>query len=92
MATTLYGLGLLSYHLDGNAYWIKVRNARGGVPTALWYEPHWSIKPHFPADGSAIIDYYERNINGFTQKIPPENVVHFRNGLNPANSRYGWLR
>ena len=81
---------LLSYHLDGNAYWIKVRNARGlGVPTALWYEPHWSIKPHFPADGSAFIDYYERNINGFTQKIPPENVVHFRNGLNPANSRYG---
>ena len=86
----LWSATLLSFHLDGNAYWIKVRNARGlGVPTALWYEPHWSIKPHFPADGSAFIDYYERNINGFTQKIPPENVVHFRNGLNPANSRYG---
>jgi HK97 family phage portal protein len=81
---------LLSFHLDGNAYWIKVRNARGmGFPTELWYEPHWSIKPHYPSDGSAFVDYYERNINGTTQKIPPENVVHFRNGINPANPRYG---
>jgi HK97 family phage portal protein len=86
----LWAATLLSYHLDGNAYWIKVRNARGmGFPTALWYEPHWSIKPHYPSDGSAFIDYYQRTINGQTQQIPPENIVHFRNGLNPANPRYG---
>lgn len=81
---------MISYHLDGNAYWIKVRNARGfGVPTELWYEPHWSIRPHWPEDGSAFIDYYERRINGQIQKIPVENVVHFRNGLNPSNTRFG---
>lgn len=81
---------LLSYHLDGNAYWIKARNARGfGVPTEIWYEPHWGIKPHWPEDGSAFIDYYERRINGTIERIPVENVVHFRNGLNPANPRYG---
>ena len=81
---------LLSYHLDGNAYWIKARNARGfGVPTEVWYEPHWGIKPHWPEDGSAFIDYYERRINGTIERIPAENVVHFRNGLNPANPRYG---
>lgn len=80
----------LSYQLDGNAYWFKERNARGfGIPTALWYLPHWSIKPHWPEDGSAFIDYYERKINGRIEKIPIENIVHFRNGLNPANTRFG---
>jgi HK97 family phage portal protein len=89
-AASLWAATLLSYHLDGNAYWVKERNARGfGVPTAIWYEPHWSIKPHWPDDGSAYIDYYERRINGSIERIPVENVVHFRNGLNPANPRYG---
>jgi HK97 family phage portal protein len=89
-AQSLWAATLLSYHLDGNAYWIKERNARGfGVPTSIWYEPHWSIKPHWPENGSAFIDYYERRINGTIEKIPIENVVHFRNGLNPANPRYG---
>ena len=87
---SLWAATLLSYHLDGNSYWIKERNARGfGVPTAIWYEPHWSIKPHWPDNGSAFIDYYERRINGTIERIPIENVVHFRNGLNPANPRYG---
>lgn len=87
---SLWAGTVLSYHLDGNAYWIKERNARGfGVPTSIWYEPHWSIKPHWPDNGSAFIDYYERRINGTIERIPVENVVHFRNGLNPANPRYG---
>ena len=59
------------------------------MPTSIWYEPHWSIKPHWPDNGSAFIDYYERRINGTIERIPVENVVHFRNGLNPANPRYG---
>lgn len=89
-AAQLWAGTLLSYHLDGNAYWIKARNARGfGVPTEVWYEPHWGIKPHWPEDGSAFIDYYERRINGTIERIPVENVIHFRNGLNPANPRYG---
>jgi HK97 family phage portal protein len=89
-AQALWAGTLLSYHLDGNAYWIKARNARGfGVPTEIWYEPHWGIKPHWPEDGSAFIDYYERRINGTIERIPVENVVHFRNGINPANPRYG---
>jgi len=89
-AAALWAGTLLSYHLDGNAYWIKARNARGfGVPTEVWYEPHWGIKPQWPEDGSAFIDYYERRINGTIERIPVENVVHFRNGINPANPRYG---
>lgn len=81
---------LLSYWTGSDAYWIKVRSARGfGTPTELWYEPHWSMAPHWPADGSVFIDYYERRVNGRVEQIPVENVVHFRNGLNPANPRFG---
>ena len=87
---TLWAGVLLSYFLDGNAYILKARNARGfGVPTELWYEPHWSIKPAWPDDGSQFISHYERRINGTIQKIPTENVIHFRKGLNPTNPRYG---
>src|SRR5262245_11958924 len=89
-AMNFWGGTLLSYFTDGNAYWLKVRDARGfGVPTGLWYEPHWAIKPHWPEDGSQFIDYYERRINGAIQKIPVENVVHFKLGINPGNTRYG---
>lgn len=89
-STSMWAGVLLSYFLDGNAYLIKVRNARGfGIPTALYYEPHWSLKPHAPSDGSQFIDYYERFVNGTVQKIPVENVIHFRHNLNPANPRYG---
>lgn len=89
-AQTLWAATLASYHLDGNAYWLKIRNARGfGTPTELWYEPHWNIAPHWPDDGTKYIDYYERKINGQMQQIPVENVVHFRNGMNPGNTRKG---
>lgn len=86
----IYAGLIYSYQFAGDAYLIKVRNARGaGFPTELWYEPHWSIKPHWPSDGSQFIDYYERTVNGRTYKIPVEDVIHIRNGINPANPRYG---
>ena len=87
---TLWAVTLLSYHLDGNAYWIKERNARGfGLPTRLWYVPHWMIKPVWPDDGSKFISEYEYSVNGRVIRLPVRDVVHFRNGLNPANTRYG---
>lgn len=88
---TLWSATLFSYHTEGNAYWIKRRNARGfGVPTELWYEPHWSIKPYYPPDGSVFIEYYERRVNGRIERLKPADVVHFRNGLNAGDYRYGW--
>lgn len=87
---TLWAGLMFSYHLDGNAYLIKERNARGfGIPTSLWYVPHWLIKPAWPQDGSKFISHYEYSVNGKTIKLPIENVIHIRNGLNPVNTRYG---
>jgi HK97 family phage portal protein len=81
----------ISYVLNGNAYWLKVRNSIGDV-IELWYIPHWLIQPKWPPDGSRFISHYEYN-TGYAgakpQRLPPRDVVHFRFGLDPRNMRLG---
>ncbi len=84
----LWQATLLSYFLDGNAYWIKVRD-RGGIPTGLWYAPHWAMEPRWAADGKTFIDYYEYQVNGTLYRVEVDDVVHFRFGLDPDNLRRG---
>ncbi|MFZ9311747.1 MAG: phage portal protein, partial [Arenimonas sp.] len=89
-ADALWAGTLASYFLDGNAYWIKVRNVRGlGVPSALWYCPHWMIEPAWSSDGGEFISHYEYRVNGKTVKLKIDDVVHFRFGLDPNNTRKG---
>jgi HK97 family phage portal protein len=81
----------LSYVMDGNAYWRKVRNAFG-APVQLWYVPHWMIRPEYPTDGSRFISHYTMSGGGlggpFT--LSPRDVVHFRFGLDPEDPRLGY--
>ena len=84
---------VLSYQMDGNAYWYKVRNAFGDV-IALWYLPHWSVRPAFSLDGRTFIPYYQYAPGVYTpqtvaQEIPVRDMVHLRFGLDPENPRYG---
>lgn len=80
----------LSYTIDGNAYWWKVRNIFGDV-VQLWYVPHWMIRPVWPIDGSTFISHYEMTTGlGPPLKLPPRDVVHFRFGLDPDNPRLGY--
>ena len=75
--------------LDGNAYWIKIRNAIDGV-VELWWIPPWMMTPRFPDDGSTFISHYEYAPEGSEPiKVRVEDVVHFRNGLDPRNPRLG---
>lgn len=85
----LWQATVVSYVLNGNAYWQKVRNAFGQV-IQLWYRPHWSLKPHSPPDGSAFIDYYEYDTGRGIQRLNPRDVVHLRFGLDPRDPRYGY--
>lgn len=84
MATTL------SYRIAGNAYWLKVRNGVGKV-VELWWVPHWSMHPKWPRDGSAFISHYEYRAGAGIAPmiIEPEDVVHFRDGVDPRNPRMG---
>lgn len=80
----------LSYHLDGNGYWIKVRNAKGhGIPVGLYYAPHWCMRPMWTPGTSQWIDYYQYTFDGRTMNLSPSEVVHFTNGVDPFNPREG---
>ena len=78
----------LSWIIDGNAYLRKVRNA-AGVPVELWYEPHFSIRPMWPQDGSEFISHYEVYRNGRWIRIESADVIHLRYGIDPYNERLG---
>lgn len=82
----------LDYYISGNAYWLKLRNGRGkGVPAQLWWVPSTIIEPKGPdnQDTSIFIDYYDYRPNGVQVRISPEDVVHFRFGLDKENQRLG---
>lgn len=84
----LWQATVYSYSMDGNAYWIKVRNAAGQV-IELWWEPHFSIRERWPSDGSDFISHYEVYRGGKWYRVDLEDVVHFRWGLDPQNPRRG---
>lgn len=86
----LWKATLVSYTLDGNAYWLKVRNAFGEV-VQLWYLPHFLVTPEYPRDGSAYISHYRYTAEraGRPVNLAPEDVVHLRFGLDPRNVRKG---
>jgi HK97 family phage portal protein len=85
---TLWQGTLQSLHLDGNAYWLKVRNSRRMV-IELWYVPHTLMAPVAPLDGRDYLTHYDYNVNGQHYEIPVADVVHFRFGFDPLNLRKG---
>jgi HK97 family phage portal protein len=78
----------LSWLIDGNAYFIKVRNNAGEV-IQLWYEPHFTIRARWPLDGSEFISFYEIERNGQWYRVEAQDVIHFRYGIDPCNVRLG---
>lgn len=85
----LWQATLADWLTDGNAYWGKVRSA-GGRVTELWWLPASLVEPKYPDDGSAYLSHYEYRPGGGTPiRVEPRDVVHFRNGLDPANPRKG---
>lgn len=83
---------IVDWWVDGNAYWLKIRDGQFRV-VQLWWIPSWMIEPKGPLDSrdtETFIDHYEyRPYPGANFKLLPEDVVHFRNGLDPFNLRKG---
>lgn len=88
---TLLAATALSLKVDGNAYWIKARSMGGyGEPLELWYVPHWSMYPQWPTGPTTtFISHYKYTVDGATYDLPVEDVVHFRDGLDPLFPRLG---
>ena len=72
----------------GNAYWLKVRNGYR-EPVELWWLPQHLVTPVWPQDGSAYLSGYEYNPNGTVITYSPQDIVHFRDGMDPNNTRLG---
>jgi HK97 family phage portal protein len=78
----------LSWIIDGNAYFLKWRDGFNFV-NRLTYEPHFTIQPRYPEDGSEFISFYEVYRDGRWFRIETRDVIHFRFGINPHNVRLG---
>jgi HK97 family phage portal protein len=95
----LFAGTVLSYVCAGNAYWIKVRGGSGTVQQ-LWWAPHDAMRPGHAeeASGTFRASYLSTSepptgfiytVNGRRVFYPREDVVHFKNGLDPANPYLG---
>lgn len=84
-----YAACSLSYIVDGNCYIRKIRSASGKV-VQLWWIPHWLIFPRWKMDGSEYIGWYDYNVNGKTERIPIDDIIHWRNGIDPRDDRRGF--
>lgn len=81
---------MASVVLDGNGYWL-VRRGANLQPVELWYAPHWMVDPQFPDDGTVFISHYlYRPLGREPVRIEVEDVIHFRDGLDPHNTRKGF--
>ena len=79
---------IISFLSDGNAYWLKVRG-KGKEPKELWYAAHWMVEPK--GSEREFITHYEYTPGGVgTIRLEPEDVIHFRFGIDPRNPRKGF--
>lgn len=91
--TGMFGVTLISTLANGSGFW-RIERDRKGDPAELWYEPPAGVGPtgiaptwnkeHYIKDYAYFVDGKR------VDNIPREDVVYFRHGLNPANSREPW--
>lgn len=87
--TTLWKATIADYRLNGTAYWIKVR-ARTGRVVQLWWAPSGLVEPKADSrDPTVFISHYEYRPGGTTFNLRVEDVVQFRDGIDPSDTRKG---
>jgi HK97 family phage portal protein len=75
--------------VTGNAYWWAIPNSVG-MPVQLWWMPSIFVEPRWPnSDNTVYVSHYDYKVDGVTYEIPPEEVIHFRDGIDPNNTRKG---
>lgn len=79
-------------HVDGNAYWRKLRagNPETGNVVELWPISPTRIVPRTTPDSGDFITSYRYYVRpGRYEDIDPSNIVHFRMGLDDRDHRLG---
>lgn len=75
---------------SGNAYVLPGTDGDGKV-TELWWAPSFSIEPKWEdAEPTVFIDHYLYQSGSAPEKrLDPKDVLHFRFGVDPRNTRKG---
>lgn len=81
---------LLSDVVDGNTFFVKVRDGARGIHS-LWWVPPWDVDivPSPTRDADRPIDHYVVRVGGQSKLYPPEDVVHIKDGCDPINPYRG---
>jgi len=83
---------VVDVYCGGNAYWLKVRGPMNRVEE-LWWLPSWMVEPVWdPEDPNSFIEGYAYKVDGITYYYRREDIVHFRDGIDPRNTRKGLSR
>jgi hypothetical protein len=80
------------YKVDGNAYLIKVRDGEDH-PTEMWWVANHQVQVNASGDPRRPVAYYRVSGPGSEHKdYSPDDVIHFRDGLDPLNPIMGLSR
>lgn len=94
-ARALWSATILAFKVYGNAYWSKIRaGGPGGPVIGVRWIPNWQIRPAWPSGqvSDTFISGYVYRVGEFAKLIPPEDIVHFKDGIDPDNERMGLRR
>lgn len=76
---TLLQASVTDYCIDGNAFWLLVKDNLGRV-RELYHAPYWRVIPRW--DGpDALITHYDYVADGQYVRLELDEVLHFRFGL-----------
>lgn len=82
--TVLWAGTILSYWVDGNAYWLVNRLGKTKGAAEFEYVPHMYMCPKRRPDSTSIgPDYFEMTRSGKPEEVPVGDVIHLRFGVDP---------
>ena len=86
--TSLWKATIRDLVLQGNAYWLLMRNALG-APVQIWWIPADRMTPvAMPGTTFGAVDYY-RYTGTTPLEYQPDEIVHFRDGLSALDATMG---
>lgn len=80
------GMSLIT---SGNAFLYIQRGGIGGLPTGVYWLDERYMEPIYPTTGARYLDGWRYRIDGVNEFIRKEDVLHFRWGIDPLNTRLG---
>lgn len=86
--SALWKATVWDFSIDGNAYWMIVRN-RGGIVKELHYLPAYTMRPAWQPGQTLAERFWEYRPDGEVYALPAASVLHFRDGIDAEDVRLG---